>query len=275
MFFGKYNILQKSKSCTSVFAKLRKGIRNPIIALEYLMRPYYVYICPILFKANVECPCCGWKGKKFLRFGAHRNANRNNALCPKCGALERHRLFYLYLKKIIPEDKKLKVLHFAPSNIIKNLFTSYENVDYLSADIDPRKAMVKEDITDISFPDNYFDIVFVSHVLEHIEDDRMAMKEVHRILKPDGFAILQVPIFIEFNGMPINQTYENPIITTPEEREKHFGQDDHVRVYGKDYGNRLKKAGFHVKITDFVSTLNNLQIEKYKLSTEKIYFCTK
>jgi predicted SAM-dependent methyltransferase len=227
---------------------------------------------------NVECPFCGWQGKSFLPFGG---VQRKNAHCPKCGSLERHRLAYLYLKEKIPTDKKLKVLHFAPEKILTTLFKSYDNVDYLSADIDPKLAMVREDITKLSFKDNSFDIIFCYHVLEHIEEDAKAMSEMHRVLKPGGFAILQVPMADK------NKTFEDPTITSLEDRKKFFWQDNHVRVYGRDYRDRLENAGFKVKIDKFVESLDEDVQKKYALSVdldhlkkldlakEDIYFCTK
>ncbi len=244
---------------------------------------FLIYIQPLFLKGkkNVECPFCRWRGIEFLPFGVK---GRKNALCPKCGSLERHRLYYLYLKKTIPKDKNSKVLHFAPEKIITNLFKEYKNIEYVSADIEPGRAMVKEDITKISFPDNSFDIIFCSHVLEHIEDDIKAMKELYRVLKPEGFAILQVPIKDQFNGKIIEKTYEDKTITDPKERQKYFGQEDHLRIYGRDYKNRLASAGFKVKIDKFAFLLGETAINKYALlpkvkeSSETdgwIYFCTK
>jgi predicted SAM-dependent methyltransferase len=219
----------------------------------------------------VNCPLCNWKGDEFLPFGVKPSKPRKNAMCPKCGSLERHRLYYLYLnlRKIIDPNKKLNVLHFAPENIITFAFRSFENINYLSADINPGSAMVKEDITNISFDDNSFDIVFCSHVLEHIEDDIKAMKEIHRILKPDGFAILQVPI------ADMDKTFEDFTITDPNEREKVFGQNDHVRIYGRDYKDRLIKSGFNVKIDKFIDDLGEHNVKRFALLNESIYFCTK
>jgi len=242
---------------------------------------YCIYLWPLFTDHNVQCPFCGWQGKEFLPFGVIR---RENAKCPKCGSLERHRLFYLYLKKVIPIDRKIKVLHFAPEKILTKLFRSYNNIEYISADIDASKAMVKEDITDISFQDNSFDIIFCSHVLEHIEDDHKAMKELHRVLKPGGFAIIQVPIKDEFNGRKINKTYEDFSVSGPEERERLFGQKDHVRIYGRDYGDRLANAGFKVKIDKYSQSLNSEDVKRYVLISGSevgnetngwIYFCTK
>ncbi len=116
---------------------------------------------------------------------------------------------------MIPAGKSLKVLHFAPEKILTQLFRSYTSIDYLSADLNPAKAMVKQDITGTTFNDNAFDIIFCAHVLEHIPDDGKAMRELRRILKPDGFAILQVPIKDHFNGRDITTTYEDFSITDP------------------------------------------------------------
>ena len=247
---------------------------------------YYVYLWPLFTYAdhNVQCPFCGWQGKEFLPFGVIR---RKNARCPKCGSLERDRLCYLYLKEVIPIDRKIKVLHFAPEKILTNLFESYNNIEYLSADIDPTKAMVKEDITNISFNDNSFDIIFCSHVLEHIEDDHKAMKELHRVLKPGGFAIIRVPIKDTFNGRKNNKTYEDFSVTSPKDREKLFGQKDHVRIYGRDYGDRLTNAGFKVKIDKYLQSLDCKDVKRYVLIPDSsdpevvnetngwIYVCTK
>ncbi len=255
------------------FRKLQKKIND--VGYTYL---------PLLLspsKLKVECPFCGWKGPSFLPNGVEV---RENARCPKCDSLERHRLYYLYLKNIIPPDRDMAVLHFAPEKILTSLFNSFPNVSYLSADIEPGKAMVVEDITQTSFEDNSFDLIFCSHVLEHIPDDHKAMVELVRILKPDGFAILQVPIKSFFNGRVIDKTYEDFTITDPIEREKAFGQRDHVRVYGKDFKDRLETAGFEVKLVRYADDLHEEQRKKYALLPQHtsasetegwIYYCTK
>lgn len=244
---------------------------------------FHTYLSSLLPDASlkVECPFCRWKGKSFLPNGLEV---RRNSRCPKCDSLERHRLYYLYLQNVIPAKSKLKVLHFAPEKILTKLFKSFSNIEYLSADLDPTKAMVKEDITNISFADASFDILFCAHVLEHIPDDLKAMRELHRILKPDGFAVLQVPVKDEFNGRMIDKTYEDFSITLPQEREKAFGQHDHVRVYGRDFKDRLEQAGFHVRIDKFAETLGAEKLKRFALIPDHpsitetegwIYYCTK
>lgn len=227
---------------------------------------YYAYVYPLFQKRRVECPFCGWWGREFSPFGV---IPRKNAECPRCGSLERHRLYYLYLKNIIPKNKSLKLLHFAPEKGMSMFFKSYSNLDYLSVDIDQDKAMKKEDITNLSFPDNSFDIIFCSHVLEHVEDDQKAMGELRRVLKPSGFALVGVPI------KNTSKTFEDFSVVDPEEREKVFGQDDHVRIYGKDFKTRLEHSGFNVKVDKFFDSLSEDTFNKYALKREDIYFCTK
>jgi ubiquinone/menaquinone biosynthesis C-methylase UbiE len=139
---------------------------------------------------------------------------------------------------------------------------TYDNIQYLSADINERKAMVKEDIVNLSFEDNSFDIIFCSHVLEHVEDDKRAMRELKRVLKPGGFAILQVPIYEKFLGKKILETNKLASVRTPEERKKFYGHPEHVRIYGKDYKKRLEEAGFSVKVEKFAEDLGIDMVKK-------------
>ena len=153
-----------------------------------------------------------------------------------------------------------KMLHFAPEPCLANEFN--KTYDYLSADLDPRFAMVAMDITDIKFTDETFDVIICNHVLEHIPDDRKAMAELFRVLKKWGWASLQVPMRGE-------TTYEDPTITSPEDRQKAFGQDDHVRWYGSDYYQRLREIGFDIRIykkNDFFGEEEN---QRYSLATEE------
>lgn len=217
----------------------------------------------------VHCPCCNGF---FPRFIAGGPVLRPNACCPRCGSLERHRLLWLYLQeKTDFFTSRLSVLHVAPEAVFQEKFKRLTNLDYLSADIASPLAMIQMDITEIPFPDNTFDVILCSHVLEHIPDDRRAMAEIFRVLKPGGWAILQVPI-----DMKREVTYEDPTITEPEERRRHFGQDDHVRWYGKDYGERLSSAGFDVSVRDFAAALPAETLRTCGiLPQEKIYHCCK
>lgn len=219
---------------------------------------------------EVNCPCCGWNFRKFLPYGVEV---RENAMCPRCGSLERHRSLWFYLKnKTNFFFDNLKVLHFAPEYCFLKTFKSIPNLDYVSADLTSSLADVKMDITNIMYDDNSFDVILCCHVLEHIPDDFRALTELFRVLKPRGWAILQVPI-----DLSRDKTIEDTNMTMlPEERERVFGLKEHVRLYGKDYKDRLEKAGFTVKVDTYVKELGNDVIKKYGLAkNEDIYYCVK
>jgi len=153
----------------------------------------------------------------------------------------------------------------APEQCFLSLFKKMKHLDYTTADLYSPIVDVKADILDLPFNDNEFDIVFCNHVLEHIEDDSKAMKELFRVMKPGGMGIFQVP-----QELAREKTYEDSNIKTPEDRAKHFGQYDHVRIYGKDYFNRLRKAGFKVDEVDYSKTLSPELVEKYCLAKGEI-----
>ncbi|WP_071591937.1 class I SAM-dependent methyltransferase [Baaleninema simplex] len=218
---------------------------------------------------NVVCPCCNGHFREFRTAGV---GQRPNAQCPRCTAMERHRLLWLYLQQRTNLfTDRLKVLHIAPEKIFYHKFIELDNLDYLTADLDSSLAMVKMDITDIQYDDNSFDVVLCNHVLEHIPNDRQAMRELCRVLKPGGWAILQVPLDLDRD-----ETFEDPSVESPEERERLFGQKDHVRWYGKDYADRLQEAGFTVKIDPFVRELDEAIVKRYALLPHHdVYYCTK
>ena len=231
-----------------------------------------VGIYPLADDINKEkrfCPVCQKTSFYFDIFGI---IPRQNALCPHCSSLERHRLLYLFLKEKTDffSGQHGKMLHIAPESCFEELFKSKVE-EYITADLCSPHAMVKMDITDIQYENETFDIIYCSHVLEHVSDDHKAMKEFFRVLKKDGWAILNVPVIRD-------KTYEDPSITQPEEREKAFGQNDHVRVYGRDYVDRLYDTGFSVTTTYAKDFLNESDMEKFGLNNGaagEIYFCTK
>lgn len=222
------------------------------------------------YKGNaVFCPCCEGNFRKFLRFGA---SQREGALCPGCFALERHRMMWLYFKERTSLlTGNLKLLHVAPEFIFQRRFKAIKNLDYLSSDLRPTEAMVQMDITDIRLPDDTFDAIYCSHVFEHIPDDRKAMHELRRVLKPGGWAILLVPL-----DRRMAQTHEGTPGMTPIDREKHFGHHDHQRLYGLDYKERLEEAGFEVRVDQFGLEFDPLQAKRLGLIPEEaIYYCSK
>ncbi len=198
---------------------------------------------------RVECTICNHRYRSFLPYG--RVITRKNALCPNCLSLERHRLMYLYLHRETNFfQEPIKLLHIAPEACFLEVGEKQPNIEYTTADLESPWAKVKMDVHDIPFEDHSFDVIICNHLLEHVDDDIKAMSEMNRVMKPGGWGIMQVPV----NG-DREVTYEDRSVTDPIEREKHFGQKDHVREYGRDYPERLKKGGFNVEAIDYLRTL--------------------
>jgi len=248
----------------SMFKKVIPEKFHPQIQRIYYTLRLFCYI-----GHRFICPICNGHFRKLLPFGVKMRAN---AKCPKCGSLERHRLLWLYLRdKTNFFTDHLRVLDVAPLYYLQKKFKKLENLDYMSADISSPIAMSRMDITDIRLPDDQFDCIICYHVLEHINDDKKAMRELYRVLKPGGWAILQVPI-----DPNLDKTFEDPNVISPEERERVFGQKDHVRLYGRDYKNRLEEAGFVVKVDNYAQQLEDSVIRQYALMrNEDIYLCSK
>ena len=217
-----------------------------------------------------ECPVCGEVADGFKPFGMHKVVPERQ--CPTCGSLERHRVTWLFFDRhtnLFTEP--VKVLHIAPEPFLAERIQAHESIDYLTADLMDPEAMVVMDITDIQFPDGTFDVVVANHVLEHIPDDVKAMSELRRVVKPGGWAVLQVPIWGK-------DTRDDPSITDPDERERLYGQPDHVRMYGHDgeYERRLRTAGWEVDVVRLVDELGPELSHRYRLlDSEDVYYCTK
>lgn len=232
-----------------------------MIKMSYLATPFL----SVWLKGNTYIDPIDGKGfKRFLPYGY--GEQRPNVLSPSTLSLERHRLLWLYLQNETEFfEKPLKVLHMAPEQCFLSIFKKMENLDYTTADLYSPIVDVKADILNLPFEDNLFDVVFCNHVLEHIVDDTKAMSELYRVLKPGGLGIFQIP-----QNIDLDISFEDPSITSPEERAKHFGQYDHVRVYGKDYFDRLRKVGFKVEEVDYSSKLSPEMVEKYCLAKGEI-----
>ena len=249
------------------------------LIIRKVPRRYLQLISPLMLKLigffyrghNVTCPIINRSYRKFLPYG--RVNPRPNALCPDSLSLERHRLLWLFLKEETNFfSEKLNVLHIAPEQCFLKKFEAQHGENYITADLESPLAKVKMDIHDIPLEENTFDVAICNHVMEHVKDDIKAMSEIHKVLKPGGWAIIQVPFF---PPLP-EKTFEDPSITGPGEREKAFGQDDHVRLYGKDYTDRLARAGFKVQENDYVKRISPEKVRKYALPREEIiYYCVK
>lgn len=224
---------------------------------------------------NVECVCCG---KTFVTFLPAGIKKRTNARCPNCGALERHRMVWLFIERETELLKKpMKLLHSAPEIFFYHKLKKLSTIDYTAIDKYPDEytysaETLDMDLTDLKFNDNSFDFIICNHVLEHIQDDHIAMQEMFRVLKPGGKALLNVPF-----EQDRATTFEDHMITDPQRRLELFGQPDHVRLYsGKDYVKRLTDAGFSVQQIDYVGSFSAADQFKYGLQKgEDMFFCTK
>lgn len=224
-----------------------------------------------LLKGNtVTCNVCDHSFTNFLTF-----LGRINAQCPNCGSLERTRLIYRFITdlKLITPDTKL--LHIAPDACFYHKFDKLLGGNYHPGDkFEPGYSYPKRtrpmDVTCLDFPDESFDGVICIHVLEHVPDDTKGISEMYRVLKKGGFAILQVPF-----DRNRNTTYEDASITDPAERKKHFGQTDHVRVYGTDYIERFLKPGFRLEHKDYEATIPEADKVKYVFKQQNIFLLRK
>ena len=204
--------------------------------------------------AQYNCPLCGGKFDQFIPWDdkydhpryVYEMYNKYTAICPHCHSSDRERFYRLYLERVagLTDGAGRDILHIAPEMQLRHWLKDLSGVRYLCGDLFPKDSeTLRVDVTDILFENESFDIILCSHVLEHVPEDRLAMRELYRVLKPGGFAIVNVPIV-----MNLEHTYEDFSITSPEERVVHFGQDDHVRVYSKrDFVERLREAGFVVE----------------------------
>lgn len=235
--------------------------RSFLLRISFFVKP----ILKILMYGNKYTdPIDGKNFRAFLPYGY--NKIRNNVLSPSTYSLERHRLLWLYLKNETSFFKaKLKVLHFAPESALMNQFKKLKNLSYDTVDLNSPIADIKADICDLPFLDNSYDFILCNHVLEHVIDDDKAMRELYRVLKKNGLGIFQVPI--DYNR---DTTFEDFSVTNKKERNKLFGQYDHVRIYGLDFFDRLQKAGFSVERCEYTSKLPKEDIIKFCLPKKEI-----
>ncbi|GGW23207.1 SAM-dependent methyltransferase [Arenibacter certesii] len=247
----------------NIFKLILNSVPRPIlINLSYVARPI---LALAMRGTKYTDPIDGKTFRKFLPYGYERP--RENVLSPSTLSLERHRLLWLYLKNETDFFKKrLKVLHFAPEQAFYKRFGKLENLDYTTTDLESPLADITADICDLPFQDNTYDVVLCNHVLEHIQDDTQAMKELYRILKPGGWGIFQIP-----QDLKRAHTFEDNTITDRKERAKIFGQYDHVRIYGRDYFDKLRTIGFKVTEVDYTNTkLTPDEVDRYRLAPGEI-----
>lgn len=235
--------------------------RPVLIRMSYTVRPALAFF---LRGNRFTDPIDNKSFRLFLPYGYGKQ--RQNVLSPSTLSLERHRLLWLYLVRetdFFTSPKK--VLHFAPEQAFYRRFRKQKNLTYTTTDLLSPLADVKADICNLPFDDNSYDIILCNHVLEHIPDDIKAMRELYRVLKPGGWAVLQVP-----QDLDRAVTFEDNSITDPKERAAVFGQYDHVRIYGRDYFNKLRSAGFRVEEIDYTQMLGDTATAKYALAKGEI-----
>ena len=226
-----------------------------------------IFLRPLIYQffkgEKFTDPIDGKSYRKFLPYGYGKQ--RENALSPGTLSLERHRQMWLYLQNETDFfSKNYKVLHIAPEQEFLRRFKQMKNLEYVSADLFSPIVDVKADLLDLPFEDESFDVIFCNHVLEHIVDDHKAMSELYRVMKKGGWGIVQVPM------KNSEKTYEDFSITDPKERQKHFGQYDHVRWYGMDYFQRLENAGFKCDANFYSKTFSAEERDRYGLIENEI-----
>jgi len=253
--------------------KLIISLATRIIPRHYLQHVshFFLRIFSLFLRGNkFEDPINGKTYRKLLPYG--RLKPRENAIAPDSLSLERHRLMWLFLQNRTNFfTDKLKFLHIAPEYCFIKIFKGMKNIDYTTGDLISPWADVKMDVHDIPFEENSFDVVICNHVLEHVDDSNKVMREFYRVMKPGGWGIFQVPID---NNNP--NTIEDKSVTEPKDRERLYWQSDHLRLFGRDYGDRLSKAGFKVTESDYINEIDPSLVERYALpKNEKVYFCEK
>lgn len=235
--------------------------RPLLIRLSYWVRPL---LALFLKGKRYTDPIDGKSFRKFLPYGY--GTPRENVLSPSTLSLERHRLLWLWLERETSFfSEPAKVLHFAPEQAFYKRFRNSAHLEYTTTDLNSPLADVKADICNLPFENNSYDIILCNHVLEHIPDDTKAMQELYRVLKPGGMAILQIP-----QDLTRELTFEDNSITDREERAKIFGQYDHVRIYGKDYFNKLREIGFKVDEVNYTTSLSPEDVDRYRLAQGEI-----
>jgi predicted SAM-dependent methyltransferase len=237
-----------------------------LIPFRYYSPVSSIYVRLQNFGLNRYCPVC----RTHLRSFTSYDAGRIECECPVCRSLERHRLAWLFFtrKTNLFDGVPKKFLHIAPEWTFVEVFSRMRFLKYITADIASPLAMVHLDVTALPFTDKYFDVIFCSHVLEHVPNDQTAMREFYRVLKPGGWFLPDVPVLRD-------TTFEDPSITGSEERERVFGQSDHVRIYGRDFKGRLENAGFQVRLDPLAHELGEAGRRMNGVDDCDLYFCTK
>jgi SAM-dependent methyltransferase len=217
--------------------------------------------------AQHYCPVCDSAIRSFLPFG-----RLHAEWCPVCTAMRRHRMLWVFLQQRtnLFDGRTKRMLHIAPEAAFEPRLKRVPGLDYVTADLNDPHVMDLQDITDMTYDDASFDVIACSHVLEHVPDDRAAMREFFRVLKPGGWAIIMVPYASDA------MTDEDSAITNPAERETRFGQYDHVRYYGRDIVDRIEEAGLHVDVVTAQNLFDADELNRVQVDAgETLFYCTR
>ncbi len=234
---------------------------------------------------NITCPFCKFEAESFLPGGLEFDVLnkykivgggfRKNKFCPNCKSNDRNRHVYLYsllFTSLFSNKTRKKVLHIAPEICLMKKIKDVPKLAYYSIDLNGRNNSRNMDLRNTSFKGNKFDFIICSHVLEHIVEDKRAIGELFRIIKNKGTLLLTVPY-----SRKIKKSFENAKITDPKDREKYFGQHDHVRIYSEwDILHKLTQCGFRVKCINLSDELGQAFASRFALlMDEKIFVCSK
>ena len=249
--------------------RLLQLVRRP----EFRWLKQAAFLCRGIFYLGNSywCPCCGWPNRGFLDREGVFGLNEDG-YCPRCNAKARHRRDWLYLKantNLFTDE--LRLLEVAPCRALARQFRRMPNLQFLGLDLDPTavSTTVAGDVAAAPLDSEVIDAVVCIHVLEHVNDDRAALEEIFRVLRPGGWALVSVPLL---SG---ELTREDPAITAPEDRERMFGEKDHVRYYGTDFIDRLEGAGFEVDLNPSNAIQDDEQ-RRYGLRfDENVFHCVK
>lgn len=248
--------------------KLLKKSNSPL--LKSIVPLLLNFRALLFFGKKYTCPCCGWELRAFM-MGGGSFKTRPFGYCPRCNSKARHRRQWLFLKEKTNLFKaNLRLLHVSPQYSLSRNLVEMPNIQYVSIDIQDRANLThRMDLTNLAFESESFDAAICIHVLEHIEEDLKAINELYRVLKPGGWAVISVPLRLD------QKTYEDPTVTSPEDREREFGESGHFRYYGYDLKDRLESRGFSVEL-DLAANINPEVKEKYGLlDDENVFYCIK
>lgn len=219
--------------------RIKRYLPDTVISQVVKWRSYAQIIAAMRGRHPRQCPICGFEG--YFRPCGIQPVVMDGG-CPKCRSAGRHRQHHLLVERHPEWIDGKHVLHVAPEPCFVQDYTR-RTAHYVRGDYDPAPDEVKVDLQEINFPDAWFDLVICHNIIEHVPDDVRALQEIHRVLRSGGVALLSAPMIDAWE-----HTYENPAITVPKQRDLHFNQDDHYRIYGRDLYDRIRSVGFDLSV---------------------------